>query len=390
MMLPVIKQLQLQGYQVTVLGLTTAGAVLQKAGIKYVGFKHLLPYAQDIQSALEYGRQLVGEASVSAVVPHDESVAYHGLCYLDLCETYGQKEAAKLYKDMGRQAFLPKQLLQRYISLSSPDLVIATNSPRAERAAIEAAGKLCIPALCLVDLFAKQEVSWLGRHGYATKLCVLSKHVKQSLVEAGRDSRDIAVTGNPAFDGLTRVRDKLKQRRSSCRKQTILWASQPEPRLHPFTGAAGNPELPQQIERELMSIAKKHTEWQFVFRFHPSENRSYENLPENVQISDKMEDLQELLVQVDCLITMTSTVGLEAALAGLPIISVDMSVFTEDAPYSAMGLAAGVESLSVLEEQIAYSLEHGGAVANDTLPKVGTAVTKVMEEIEKLLVKPAI
>jgi UDP-N-acetylglucosamine 2-epimerase len=47
-----------------------------------------------------------------------------------------------------------------------------------------------------------------------------------------------------------------------------------------------------------------------------------------------------------------STVGLEAHIAGKPVISVDMSVFTPDAPYAAMRISTGTNSLSELANTV--------------------------------------
>ena len=62
------------------------------------------------------------------------------------------------------------------------------------------AGKLNIPSVCIVDLFAVKEVAWVGEPGYADKVCVLSEFVKNTLMRAGRNDKDIIVTGNPAFE----------------------------------------------------------------------------------------------------------------------------------------------------------------------------------------------
>jgi hypothetical protein len=56
--------------------------------------------------------------------------------------------------------------------------------------------------VCIVDLFAIDEVRWIGQPGYADRICVLNGHVRDFLVQAGRRPDEIVVTGNPAFDAL--------------------------------------------------------------------------------------------------------------------------------------------------------------------------------------------
>jgi hypothetical protein len=93
-------------------------------------------------------------------------------------------------------------LLERAIERWRPACVLATNSPRAERAALLAARRQGVPSLCLLDLFGLWERDWLVRPDYADALCVLNPQVASSLVAAGRPAAHIHVTGNPAFDSI--------------------------------------------------------------------------------------------------------------------------------------------------------------------------------------------
>ena len=147
MMIPVIHALQKQGHEVVVLGLTTASRVLHSNAIQHVGFKELLPLIPEPESAIELGVRLVGNNDSSGPVSYDESVAYMGLSYWDLQKYVGPKLAAEKYSELGRQSFLPTQVLRLWLESVEPDLVVATNSPRAEQASILAAGSLGIPSL---------------------------------------------------------------------------------------------------------------------------------------------------------------------------------------------------------------------------------------------------
>ncbi|SFF96159.1 UDP-N-acetylglucosamine 2-epimerase [Neptunomonas qingdaonensis] len=388
MLLPIIKKLDKCGHQLKILGLTTAGSVLKNNAIDYVGFNDLLFLSDEPDSVLEKGRELVGLSSASSLISYEESVAYMGLSYSDLEVFYGVEQAKVVYVNKGRQAFYPIFLMEKFLRNEQPDLVIATNSPRAERAIIDAARKVGIPSLCIVDLFALQEVHWIGQQGYADKVCVLSDYVKQTFVSAGRSSDEIVVTGNPVFDKLADLRTEVSNRQlqetPSCR-HTILWASQPEPEKHPFTGKCGDSELPRNIDAALIKIMKKHPEWELVIRFHPSEEVHLDVLPANVRISPKNEDLYSLLQNVDLVVTMTSTVGLEAALLGLPVVTIDRSVFTDDAPYSAMGISTGVSDLDRLEATINEVVGFKQVAEIASLPQVGQATNKIINVIHDLL-----
>jgi len=351
MLVPVIKELQKQdNLELVVLGLTTAGSVLKNNNIPYIGFKDLL---KDNDNALKWGKKLVRKNDAHNLVSYKESVAYMGLSYVDLENEYGKEMAAKLYSEKGRQVFNPMNTIRRFLEEESPDLLVATNSPRAERAAINVARELGIASVCLIDLFALQEVEWIGRSGYADQICVLSEYVKNILIKHERVASEIIVTGNPAFDSLKTYKNKSNYFRQkygiSNQSKVILWASQPEPNIHPFTGEKGVPQLPENIESHLVDIATKNPEYRIIFRLHPSEHRKYSNLPKNVYVSRPDDSLYEQLALSDVVLTMSSTVGLEAAIIGKDLITIDLSVFTKDAPYSEMGLSYGVKNLYELE-----------------------------------------
>jgi len=357
MLVPIIKELQKnKDYKLTVLALTTAGSVMKRNNIEYVGYQDFTYLAP--QNFNHVGQAIVGESCASDVVPYAESVAYHGINYLDLKEQYGDKEAHMRYDKLGRQVFYPINFMKRLLKTLNIDLLVSTNSPRSEKAAIDAAGLLGINSICMVDLFALQEIKWIGLKGYASKVCVLNQTVKQMFVNHGRKDSDIFITGNPAFDSLSSsatikggkkiitVRD-----RGSEGIVTLLYASQPEPKIHPFNGTKGDETLPQRIESELRSLVKNNAGFRLVVRYHPSQNVDF--IPqERVSPSYQTENVQELLHAVDIVVVTTSTVGLEAHLIGKPVVSIDTSIFTADAPYSRMGISTGVPSIDRLAEAI--------------------------------------
>lgn len=385
MLLPVIRQLKkIPNIELVILGLTTAGSVLERNKIPYLGFKDLLSLSNS--RALEYGKVLVGKKSNSMLVSYDESVAYMGLNFNELVESYGGEEANRLYKKSGRHAFYPINLMTQFLQEISPDLVVSTNSPRAEKAVINAATQLNILSMCMVDLFVYQSVAWIGQYEYATKVCVLSEFVKQQLIEAGRAKNQVVVTGNPVFDSINTYKENIScfisNRRWIGAKKVILWASQVEPEEHPFDKyKRGDALLPRKIEAQLFNILLNHPDWQLVIRPHPSENTEYNNLPGNVEISSKSESLYDLLASVDCVITMTSTIAIEAALMGKYVVTVDLSVFSNDSPYSHMGVSEGVDDLIQLE----MVLKNTNVVNEAKLDEVVGCTPKATENVLRVI-----
>lgn len=344
---PVVKELLRRGHAVTVLAMTTASAYLRNQGIDSIGFKDLLESSN--HEAYEMGCQLSQGFGEDVPVSKEETIAYLGLNYQDLVARLGKEAAASEYARKGRQAFLPTSLMEQTIKRFKPDVVFATNSPRAEQAAILAACNCGIPSVCAIDLFALQEVQWIGKPGYATKVCVLNQAVKDMFLSYGRTEDEVVVTGNPAFDrlheeGIKAAGMELRHRRGwDDGLVTLLWASQVEPEQHPFAPLRGDPALPRKIEAVLRRFVQDNPGFRLVVRYHPSEQVEFIE-QHGVSFSPNSENLHILLHAVDGVVVTASTVGLEASLIGKPVLSVDCSVFTDDAPYSRMGVSHGVSS----------------------------------------------
>ncbi len=385
MTVPVARQLIQQGcYDVNILALTTARKVVEEVGLPCFSMRDV-PLSKD---AIRYGKELLNKMGEGHPdVPYEESLAYMGLSYEALVKEYGEIKAAKLYAQKGRQAFLPVTLMEAILADGQYNLVVATNSPRMEQASILAAGNLGIPALCMVDLFAMQEKKWIAQEGYADKVCVLSEAVKKILCDEGREPDDIIVTGNPAFDYLadSSIKEKAKILRSKKgwgNKKVILWCSQPEPEVHPFTGEKGNPKLPFIIEKELQKICNKHEDWHLFVRPHPSENMDKRVQLEHVEYGQDG-DLHELLYAVDLVVVMSTTVGLEAALIGKPVVALNMSIFSPDMPYADMGIAYGVDHVEELDNAIQETIDK--RMSGVALPPVGQSTGSVCKVIFGLL-----
>ncbi|WP_407299139.1 hypothetical protein [Morganella morganii] len=76
------------------------------------------------------------------------------------------------------------------------------------------------------------------------------------------------------------------------------------------------------------------------------------NEQKNIFHSKKSDSLYTLLHAADLVIVTASTVGLEASLIGKNVLSIDTSIFTDDAPFSKMGISIGVKRISDLEYHI--------------------------------------
>lgn len=358
MLAPVAKQLRAQGLTVEFFALTTAQSYLDRLQEPYFGYADL-PEANDPDS-IAAGERLASSIA-DGPVSRAETIAYLGINYIELVKAFGSQKADELYQANGRQAFQPARLMREIIDRVAPRLVVTTNSPRTERALLEAAHDAGIASLALVDMFGMHEAAWLGNPNSATRVGVLSEPIRQFYIKSGCRPEQVIVTGNPAFDQVNAPETISAARKWRLANQipvddkVIFWASQPEPERHPFTGVRGDPDLPRRIETKLREIVAAHFNWHLVVRYHPSETVAF--VPQDrVIFSPVNEPFHPLLHAVDCTVIMSSTVGLEAYTAGTPIVAVELSIISPDSPYGALGMAQSVKDLDQLEAALKHSV----------------------------------
>ncbi|MCS5515989.1 hypothetical protein NWF32_15100 [Pseudomonas qingdaonensis] len=130
MLTPVARSLIAKGHPVLVLALTTAVGYLERAGIPFIGYRHL-PDA-DQADVVAWGRKLTSELPSGGSIELAESVAYMGLNYRELVAEHGLEGAAQLFAEKGRRVFCPIGLFKRWLAELRPSLVIATSAPRSE------------------------------------------------------------------------------------------------------------------------------------------------------------------------------------------------------------------------------------------------------------------
>lgn len=389
---PVAQALQAQGYSISVFAVTTAIAVAEASGLPHFSYSDL-PQASDINVQRE-GARLAAAFPAGGPIPAEETRAYMGINFMDLAEQHGMDHANALYEAAGRQNFFPISTMTACLKNLAPKLVVSTNSPRSERAALQAAQNLSLPSLCIVDMFALQEVAWLKTPGFGTKICVLNDGVRDMLLREGRPESEIEITGNPAFDSIHDTDvikagyDLRKARGWDGERFTLLYASTPEPARHPFTGEVGDPTLSFRVEEYLRTIIKDRPDLELVLRRHPSEDQDIAPA-ERVFTSGRSEDVNALIHAVDMVVVTCSTVGLQAYLAGIPMISVECSVISKDAPYGEFGMSRSVSSIEALEEVLldeVSRLRRGQAGANPMQDRDPSPATRaVCEQAIQLL-----
>lgn len=378
----VVPKLVERGHEVVVMALTTAAGLLARKGISSLGYVDFIEPGD--AEALETGKRLAAGHPPHPDVRPGETEAYLGICYSELVADHGAERAASLYASNRRQAFLPKRFMRRVIDKVQPDLVLATNSPRSEQAAIEVAAEAGVPSVVVLDLMVCGNESRLRRPGYGTKVCVLADLVRKALIDAGRQPEEVVVTGNPAFDEMGGPQvavdaAHLRENKGWRQDKVILWASQPEPT---------DPDWGAKIARTLAKAVGTRPGWRLVYRPHPNERPGADALDPGIETSGRDDDLAALLKAVDAVVVVSSTVGLQAALMGKLLVQVDLPVSAGPIDYPSVGAGHWARDLDhcleLLDAHVARPV-----VGDLPFPPLGSAADRVAELADELVLQRA-
>ena len=199
MLLPLIKFLEnerSEQYHLHVLGLTMARSTFLQHDIPCLGFRDFI--TPDDEQARAYGEKLAEDMHAEHTsIGYEESVAYLGLSYADLVAEHGEDEAKTRFEQRGRQCLLPIRSMQRIFDKLNPDIVVTTNSPRAEQAAREVAMARSIPTFALTDLIGNFLIYPLhADHIFIACAPAMDKYKNAPNVSA----KHFHLVGNPAMD----------------------------------------------------------------------------------------------------------------------------------------------------------------------------------------------
>ena len=390
MVLPVMAALRRRGVECQLMALTTAHRNAVQAGEQPLGYRDFL-HLVDRDAVLARGQQLAQGNQHPDVDPL-ETLAYLGINYTEWVEQYGEEEAACLLAVDGRRGFKPFNFMGRVLDELQPSVVVATNSPRSEQAAIEAAVARGIPTLSMIDLFALDYDPYLKRKVHANRITVLGPQVRDKLVAAGIEPERICVTGNPVFDALV---SPVHQRQAQALRDSLGWKDHT---VVLWTGHLETlPDTPEEwrgekfgvmIEGLLRGWAASHPGAALIVRYHPNEYQAFPPQPPqvNVHISDpRKEPIHTALLAADAVVVQTTTVGVEAAVAGRNVFALSFSPFVRSSAldYSVLGLAHSVATpqdlLPMLERYAGLQVSGAGRF------NAGHAAEAVAAEVQALI-----
>lgn len=377
--IPLFGELKAAGLEPVMLGLTTAAETLRRHGIPVIRFLDHV----DIEDPeiLRWGGELsqVHHREGIGILPQ-ESMAYLGASMADLVAELGEDAALQRYRESGLNALLPVRTLRRILQAERIDAVIATDSPRAERAALNAAAQLGLPSVCVLTSFPHIGLHYLKRADNGAVMCVLNERIRSQLIAAGRAPESVVVTGNPAFDAL--IDPAAAERRESLRERdglapgdwAVLWAEQPEP---------NDPALPVRMRDMLARVCAAHG-WRLVVRLHPSSQAGTAvSLPQGVLLSPRSESVKDALLKCDAVVTFTSTIGFEALVLDKPVVVAAVSQYSRFADYREADGVRVVDSLPAVEAALLGFFENDEQARSlarhrQAMPRTGRAARAIV------------
>ena len=323
-LLPVIEELEKVGIHVDILGLTTAVSFLKEKNRKFYGFKDFIDPIKD-QQALMHGRRIVDEHHDGNIgIDYEESVAYLGVSWWELLQDYGETQALALFKQWGRQIFLPKRFISRLFDAWQPHVYLSTNSPRAEWAGLYVARERGIPTIRVSDMLGNQR----GDGPRADVIC-LSCNEAESLIKTSEryePGSHFVVTGSPQFDWLLPWQDKSREDILNYKRS--LGIDPPTKPLILYVLTASLADGEEDGFRALAQISRERNDVAIAIRAHPNAGykhhlRSIERYwPEKRFIDLSHEPLGWALVASDMILNKHSTVSVEAILLGKRVITI--------------------------------------------------------------------
>jgi hypothetical protein len=351
---------------VRILALTTAYAAALRAGEWPLGYRDF-PGVPDAASAAQYGQRLL-EGQHHPEVAREESVAYLGHGFLEWVATSGEAAAWQRWHAQGRRGFLPVRFFRYVLQQMQPDVLVTTNSPRSEQAAIEAAVALGIPCLSMVDLFALSGDAMLARTVHADRITVLAEGTRDNLVRAGVPAGRIVVTGNPAFDAFCgpdapRAGAQWLHAKGWEGLSVVLWAGHRESvDLAGRDARWAGTGLGRAVQDELVAWAATRPDVALAVRYHPNECHDFPRLPLHPRIHWSQpgeEALLPVLMAADQVVVQITTVGAQAHAAGKRVLSLRYSPAVRETgmDYAALGMATGVDGPTDLVPTLELGLQ---------------------------------
>lgn len=176
-------------------------------------------------------------------------------------------------------------------------------------------------------------------------IAVMSSPAKDAYIKMGVPPEKVFVTGQPGFDRILRKKFNKNQLMTELSipksKGVVVLATQP------LVGSIWTEEDRKKFIEIVCSAMSDFTDKQLVIKLHPAENiESYQEILADIggdkAIICRDVEIHDLLNACDLLMTVHSTVALEAMIFDKPVITINLTGKPDLFPYAESGAAIGV------------------------------------------------
>ena len=163
---------------------------------------------------------------------------------------------------------------------------------------------------------------------------------------------------------------------------------------HPGTPVPAGRQLPVAIETALRAHVRRRPDLALVVRYHPSDWSTYPRLPDEPRVhfsEPPREAIQPLILAARAVVVQTSTVGLESAVAGVPVVSVESSPAAyEWFSLAAQGVSIGAADVAGLPAALDAALSAPAASPGRRYQSDGRAAARVAMTVTNALARGAL
>lgn len=175
----------------------------------------------------------------------------------------------------------------------------------------------------------------------ADRIAVMGPKSRDALLAQGVSADRISITGHPGFDCyITSVPDEVATTRSLCSipfgQKMVVFASQPTQ-----VGAFTSKSARRLMIRAILEAAEKNAATILILKPHPSENLSEikalaKPFRKTIVVGQKI-PIAKLIAACDVFVTFFSQTGIEALIAGKPVINVLFTGSVDENSYADSG-----------------------------------------------------
>ena len=145
------------------------------------------------------------------------------------------------------------------------------------------------------------------------KICIWGEYARDVLIKAGGTVDQIVVTGCPKFDSLIDKKKLISLPGSKKQCKRILFATQ-----------YGLEDVTIGTIEKIIPLLSVEQDVHLIIKPHPAEKpdlyRRFSEKYEKVIVEDNKANIDDLLIDADVLVTISSTVGINAAILDVPMV----------------------------------------------------------------------